>query len=135
MPNSYSSGNESWDDAVGNVRDQASNAMGDAAETVSDAGRKAARKFDDGRQMAADGLNSAAEAVHSRADALPGGPRVQQFARRAADRLSGTADYVRSHDAQHMVSDVEDLVKKNPGPALLVAAAFGFLIGRAMSRD
>jgi ElaB/YqjD/DUF883 family membrane-anchored ribosome-binding protein len=135
MPNSYSSGNESWDDAAAKVREQASNAMGDAADTMSDASRKAAKKFDDGRQMAADGLNSAADAVHSRVDSIPGGARVQQFARRAADGLSGTADYVRSHDAQHMVSDVEEVVKKNPGPALLVAAAFGFLIGRAMSRD
>ena len=34
-----------------------------------------------------------------------------------------------------MVEDVETVVKNNPGPALLVAAAFGFLLGRAMARD
>jgi ElaB/YqjD/DUF883 family membrane-anchored ribosome-binding protein len=34
-----------------------------------------------------------------------------------------------------MASDVEAVVKNNPGPALLVATAFGFLLGRAMSRD
>jgi hypothetical protein len=26
-------------------------------------------------------------------------------------------------------------VKNNPGPALLVAAAFGFVLGRALTRD
>ena len=33
------------------------------------------------------------------------------------------------------MADVESLVKNNPGPALVVAAAFGFLLGRALSRD
>jgi ElaB/YqjD/DUF883 family membrane-anchored ribosome-binding protein len=32
-----------------------------------------------------------------------------------------------------MMGDVETLVKNNPGPALLVAAAIGFLVGRAFS--
>jgi hypothetical protein len=33
------------------------------------------------------------------------------------------------------MSDVESVVSKNPGPALLIAAAFGFLVGRAITRD
>jgi hypothetical protein len=34
-----------------------------------------------------------------------------------------------------MMADVETAVKNNPGPALLIAAAFGFLLGRALNRD
>jgi ElaB/YqjD/DUF883 family membrane-anchored ribosome-binding protein len=34
-----------------------------------------------------------------------------------------------------MMADIESVVKKNPGPALVVAAAFGFLLGRALSRN
>jgi hypothetical protein len=34
-----------------------------------------------------------------------------------------------------MMTDVEGLVTRNPGPSLLVAAAFGFLVGRAMTRE
>jgi ElaB/YqjD/DUF883 family membrane-anchored ribosome-binding protein len=34
-----------------------------------------------------------------------------------------------------MVADVETLVKNNPGLSLGIAAAFGFLLGRAMIRD
>jgi ElaB/YqjD/DUF883 family membrane-anchored ribosome-binding protein len=34
-----------------------------------------------------------------------------------------------------MRTDVESFVKSNPGPALAVAAAFGFFLGRALSRD
>jgi len=33
------------------------------------------------------------------------------------------------------MADVETMVKNNPGPALLIAATFGFVLGRALSRD
>jgi len=66
---------------------------------------------------------------------LPGGQRVKELASAAADRFSTTADYVRTHDAKRMMADVETVVKNNPGPALLVAAAFGFVLGRALTRD
>ena len=64
-----------------------------------------------------------------------GGPKVQQFAHAAAERLSTTADYMRSHDAKRMLADVGNVVKNNPGPSLVIAAAFGFVIGRALTRD
>ena len=63
------------------------------------------------------------------------GQKVQQFAHVAAERLSTTADYMRSHDAKRMLADVERVVKNNPGPSLVIAAAFGFVIGRALTRD
>jgi hypothetical protein len=34
-----------------------------------------------------------------------------------------------------MLSDVEEIVKRNPGPSLLIAVALGFLIGRAFRED
>jgi len=34
-----------------------------------------------------------------------------------------------------MMSDVAELVKRNPGPSLLAAAAIGFLVGRAFRSD
>ena len=67
---------------------------------------------------AADGLDTAASALHDRADDLPGGETVREFAHATADRLSTSADYVRSHDATRMMADVETFVKSNPGPAL-----------------
>ncbi len=89
----------------------------------------------EGRETAANSLGKAASTVHDQADQLPGGPKVKEFAHAAADRLSTTADYMRSHDATRMMADVESLVKNNPGPALVVAAAIGFVLGRALSRD
>ena len=105
------------------------------AASITDAARDAAAKIDDSRSTAADGLDAAASAVHDRAAELPGGERVRNVARATADRLGSSADYVRTHDAQRMIADVESFVKSNPGPALAVAAAFGFFLGRALSRD
>jgi ElaB/YqjD/DUF883 family membrane-anchored ribosome-binding protein len=80
-------------------------------------------------------VSDAASTVYERAAELPGGQRVKEFASAAAERLSATADYVRDHDAKRMMADVETAVKNNPGPALLIAAAFGFVLGRAFTRD
>jgi len=82
-----------------------------------------------------DGLDAAASALHDRAADLPGGESVRNAARATADRLGNSAEYVRTHDARSMMADIESLVKSRPGPALAVAAAFGFLLGRALSRD
>jgi ElaB/YqjD/DUF883 family membrane-anchored ribosome-binding protein len=106
-----------------------------AAASRSDAARDAAATIDESRSTAADGLDAAASALHDRAADLPGGETVRNVARATADRLGSSAEYVRTHDAKRMMADVESFVKSNPGPALAVAAAFGFLLGRALSRD
>ena len=107
----------------------------EAKDSMSDLARTAAKKVDESRSTAADRLQGAASEVKERAADLPGGQRVKELAYATADRLSTTADYVRTHDARRMMADVETVVKNNPGPALLVAAAFGFVLGRALTRD
>jgi len=102
---------------------------------MSDMARTATKTVDEGRSLAADRLENAASAVQERVGDLPGGQRVKEFASAAADRLSTTADYVRSHDAKRMMGDLETVVKNNPGPALLVAAVFGFVLGRSLTRN
>jgi ElaB/YqjD/DUF883 family membrane-anchored ribosome-binding protein len=101
---------------------------------ISDVTRAANTTVDEARSMAADRLDSAASAVENRVGDLPGGQRVKDMASAAVGHLSSTADYMRSHDAKRMMADVEEAVKNNPGPALLVAAAFGFVLGRALTR-
>ena len=135
MPNKTRSvGNTTGDDMDTTARDVTQRAR-NAAASMTDAVGDAAAAIDDSRSTAADGLDTAASALRDRADDLPGGETVRNVARATADRLSTSADYVRSHDAKRMMADVETFVKSNPGPALAVAAAFGFLLGRALSRD
>ena len=107
----------------------------DVATSMTDAARDTAATIDESRSTAADRLAAAASALHDRAADLPGGETVRKVARTTADRLGSSAEYVRTHDAKRMMADVGSFVKSNPGPALAVAAAFGFLLGRALSRD
>jgi ElaB/YqjD/DUF883 family membrane-anchored ribosome-binding protein len=117
------------------VAERAGNRAHEIKESMSDMARTATQTIDEGRQAAAERLGSAASAVRERADQLPGGPKVQQFAQAAAERLNTTADYVRSHDTKRMLADVERAVKNHPGPSLVIAAVFGFVIGRALTRQ
>ena len=68
-----------------------------------------------------DAVNAATEAVDEARQTI-------------AERLSSTTDYVRNIDAKRMLSNVERLVRDNPGPSLVIAAAFGFVIGRSLTR-
>ncbi len=126
---------EKFSETAQNVKDKVAGAATAAKDKVSDAGRQAGEQIDAKRGPAADSLQSAATALHERADSLPGGETVKSVAHSAADKLQSTAGYIREHDVQAMLSDVEDMVRRNPGPSLLVAAAIGFLIGRAFRED
>jgi hypothetical protein len=95
----------------------------------------AADTIDRTRSSTARGLDAAAAALRENVDELPGGDRVGRLAKGAADRLEDTARYVRRNDVNGMVTDLTRLVKNNPGPALLAAAALGFIVGRAITRD
>ena len=98
-------------------------------------GRAAAEKVDEKRDAAASGLQKAASTLHEKADSLPGGEKVNSIAHAAAERMSSTADYVREHDVDGMMGDVERLVRNNPGRSLLAAAVIGFLLGRTLSSN
>jgi ElaB/YqjD/DUF883 family membrane-anchored ribosome-binding protein len=134
MTSRNTSTDNSIDKAASFGQELADRATG-AKDSMSDMARSAAKKVDESRSMAADRLEGAASAVQERAADLPGGERVKELAYAAADRLSTTADYMRTHDTKRMMADVETAVKNNPGPALLIAAAFGFVLGRALARD
>jgi ElaB/YqjD/DUF883 family membrane-anchored ribosome-binding protein len=94
-----------------------------------DVGARAAQRADQARVGAAAGLDSVASTLHEKGD------RVATAAHSAADAVSYGAEYLRDNDLPTMLSDFMDVMRRNPGPALLGAAALGFLLGRALSRD
>ena len=98
-------------------------------------GKRVADTIDENGGAAARGLPSAAGALREKADTLPGGEKVANAAHATADAAAVAADYVRENDVKAMMTDVQKLVKNNPGVALLTAAALGFLIARTFSRD
>jgi ElaB/YqjD/DUF883 family membrane-anchored ribosome-binding protein len=109
--------------------------LGAAKGNAAEIGQRVADKIDENRGAAASGLESAAGALREKADTLPGGERVANAAHATANAVGVAADYVRDKDVKAMLTDVQQLVKNNPGVALLTAAALGFLIARTFSRD
>ena len=135
MPAKSNTFTEPMNDAAETVTEKVAEAASQVKERVSGLGQSAASKIDENRGAAAGGLESAASTLHEKADNLPGGEKIASLAHSTADKLSSTADYVRDHDVKSMMADVEHLVKNNPGPSLLAAAAVGFLVGRAFSSN
>lgn len=80
------------------------------------------------------GYTGAEPSFREKAQEYLGGRRVQEFADAAAEQVGEASDYLRNTDAQRMRADVERLVKSNPGPAILIAATIGFLLGRTLNR-
>ena len=133
MPNRPTSFKDPLAEEPSSVGEKLSDTAAQVKDKVSDLGRTAANKIDENRETAASGLEKTASVLHEKADSLPGGEKVTSLAHAAADKLTSTADYVREHDVNRMMADVERLVKNNPGPSLLAAAVVGFLVGRAFS--
>jgi ElaB/YqjD/DUF883 family membrane-anchored ribosome-binding protein len=115
-------GSEKWGDSAAAVASEAKAA-------ASSLGRKAARGAEQLRTSAAEGLESAAGAVHA------GGERLAGAVHRTGDALASGAEYLRGNEVADMASDLVSLVRNNPGPALVCAAAVGFLLGRAVYRN
>ena len=96
---------------------------------VQDVGVKAARRADRARVSAASGLDTVASTLHKRGD------NVASAAHHAADAVHHGAEYLRANDVETMMGDLMDTVRRNPGAALLGAAALGFVLARVLSRD
>ncbi|HUS07517.1 MAG TPA: hypothetical protein VMZ52_14515 [Bryobacteraceae bacterium] len=120
-------------DAASQAKDKVNEMTSQAREKASALGRAAVEKMDSSRESAAESLQSTASSLRSGAEI--GSQSINNFASRAAGSIEQTAQYMREHNVRGMVSDVQEMVKRNPGPSLIAAAAFGFLLGAALRRD
>jgi hypothetical protein len=111
--------------------DTVADAASRAQEQAKRYGQRAMDAVESGRESAASSLDNAASGIRAKADSLPGGPDVSRFARRAADKIGGAAQYLRDHEVKDMMSEVQSFVKEHPAQALLGAAVVGFLAGRS----
>jgi ElaB/YqjD/DUF883 family membrane-anchored ribosome-binding protein len=112
---------EDWKTRVSDTANQ-------ARDKASEYGRTAVDKLDQGRTSAANALQRTASSLRN----AGGEGRMGEVARGAAQKIEHAATYMRDHDVRDMMSDVEGAVRRNPGPSLLIAAAFGFLLGSAI---
>jgi ElaB/YqjD/DUF883 family membrane-anchored ribosome-binding protein len=101
-------------------------------------GKRAAAKLNRTRKPIADKLRGTAEAIQDQAQSLFENEhiseRVSDVAYGAAERMESSAAYLESHEISQMAEDAVGVVRRNPLPAIAVAAAVGFLVGRALAR-
>jgi hypothetical protein len=109
-------------------------------EKAADFGRRTVESIDGSRETTAGALDQTAAKLHSHVDQLSGAAhkaadRISGVAHGTADKLQAAADYIRETDLKAMREDIKDVVKRYPGPSLVVAAVLGFLVARSLRRD
>jgi ElaB/YqjD/DUF883 family membrane-anchored ribosome-binding protein len=123
-------------DQGADIARKAKESIADTAKTMKDKtqefGRTAVNKIEENRLSAAGALHNAASSLHQTAGKLP---NVPDIAHSTAEKVDAVAKYMEGHDTKQMMADIEAVVKRNPGPSLLIAAAVGFLVGRAIRNE
>jgi ElaB/YqjD/DUF883 family membrane-anchored ribosome-binding protein len=103
---------------VYNLRDQAGGKVRDFAEG--------------GKTRASDVLEELSRVVADTADSIDErlGNNYGEYARKAADSVSGLAESLRSKDVDELYDNVRSAVRKSPGVAIGIAAVVGFTLVR-----
>ena len=104
--------------------EMASNVAHRAGEMASNVGKK----VDSGVSSAGSGMQSFAETVRDRG---PSSGVLGSATSAVADTLENTGEYLETHGLSGIASDLTDMIRRNPIPALLIGIGVGFLIARA----
>jgi ElaB/YqjD/DUF883 family membrane-anchored ribosome-binding protein len=96
------------------------------------AGGKIRTFADDGKTRATDMLEELSRVVADTADSIDErlGANYGEYARKAADGVSGFAESLRGKDVDELYDNVRSAVRKSPGVAIGIAAVVGFTLVR-----
>ncbi|PWG01251.1 hypothetical protein [Sphingosinicella humi] len=118
---------------TGTKRDKAVAQIKERSAALRDQASGKAREYAvDGKTRAADALGEFSRAVSESAQSIDErlGAEYGDYARRAADAVSGFADTLRSKDVDELIDDARAIVRKSPVIAIGTAAAVGFALAR-----
>lgn len=111
----------------------AKQAIKDGAGKVSQQATEKVRTFaDDGKARAGSALDQLSRMLTdaaSQVDEKIGG-QFGQYARSAADQVSGLAETIRNKDVDELLEDARGIVRQSPAAVIGVAAALGFVAAR-----
>jgi len=105
---------------------------GQATALRDQAGGRVREFAEGGKTRASDALDELSRVVGDTAGTIDEklGEEYGEYARRAADAVSGFADTLRRKDVDELYDNVRDAVRKSPGIAIGVAAIVGFTLVR-----
>ena len=95
-------------------------------------GDKAREYANTGKDKATDLLDSLSQTVTDLAKSVDDrfGASYGDYARKAADAVSGAASTLKDKDIDDLVADTREFIRKQPAVAIGAAAAVGFLLTR-----
>ena len=108
-------------------------ALKDEAGKLTQTGIDKARSYAvDGKDRAGGALDEFAKLMTDAAGTVDEklGEQYGDYARSAANSLSGFAETLRNKDVDDLLADARELVKKSPAVAIGTAAAVGFVLAR-----
>jgi ElaB/YqjD/DUF883 family membrane-anchored ribosome-binding protein len=110
---------------VGALQGEAQNVFGKVKSSARDAASS-------GKDKATSALSEVSEMVGSVAGTLDEkvGPQYGDYARKAADAVSGLADTLKSKEIDDLLEDARTFVRQRPAVAIGAAAALGFVLTR-----
>lgn len=99
----------------------AKEATGKAKDYIAEGKNRAGDALDEVSRLMGDAANTVDERL---------GPQYGQYARSAADGISGFAENLKGKEIDDLLADAQQLVRKSPAVAIGVAAALGFVLAR-----
>lgn len=115
-------------ETASNVAHRAGEVASNVAHRAGDMASTAGKRVDSGVSAAGSGMQSFAETVRERG---PSAGVLGSATSAVADTLENTGEYLETHGLSGIASDLTDMVRRNPIPALLIGIGVGFLIARA----
>jgi ElaB/YqjD/DUF883 family membrane-anchored ribosome-binding protein len=105
---------------------------GGAQNLKQQASSKVREYAEDGKSRATTALEDFSNVIRETADSIDDklGTEYGQYARRAAEAVSGFADNIRSKEIDELYEDARAVVRKSPVVAIGTAAAIGFALVR-----
>ena len=121
--------NDSGNEGTGGVVEQL---RGQATALRDQAGGRVREFAEGGKTRASDALDELSRVVGDTAGTIDEklGGEYGEYARKAADAVSGFADTLRRKDVDELYDNVRDAVRKSPGVAIGIAAVVGFTLVR-----
>ena len=115
-------------ETASNVAHRAGEVASNVAHRAGEVASTAGKRVDSGVSAAGSGMQSFADTVRERG---PSSGVLGSATSAVADTLENTGEYLETHGLSGIASDLTDMVRRNPIPALLIGIGVGFLIARA----
>ena len=119
-------------EVAANVTDKAREIASNVTDKARDAASNVGHKVEDATYNVGSGMQSLAGTVR---ETLPHTGVLGAASSTLASGLENTGRYIQQEGLQGMASDVTNLIRRNPLPALFIGIGLGFILARATSRS